>query len=53
MEWYTIKSEADIVHLMKIYEDGAIFEILETKEEISLPDLLHLYDGQVITIQHI
>ena len=45
--------DIDIKKLMSIYEDDAVFEILETHEEITLPDLLFYYDNQEITIQHI
>lgn len=35
------------------YEDNAVFEVLETGEKLTLPDLIYLYDGQKISIQHI
>jgi hypothetical protein len=35
------------------YEDDAVFEVLETGEKVTLPDLIYLYDGQKISIQHI
>jgi len=53
MPHHTIKSEQDIKDLMEKYEDDAIFENLETGEEFCLCDLLYLYDGQELTIQHI
>jgi hypothetical protein len=53
MKHHKIKSIDDIKKLQAIYEDGAIFEILETGEEMELTNLLFFYDGQEITIQHI
>ena len=55
MPHHKIKSEQDIRDLIERYDDASegIFEILETGEEMSLADLLYLYDGQQITIQHI
>ena len=53
MQHHTIKSIEDIKKLQEFYEDDAIFEILETGEEITLSDLAYVYDDQEITIQHI
>lgn len=53
MPHHKITCKNDIERLQDRYEDDAIFEILETHEEITLPDLLMVYDGQGITIQHI
>ena len=53
MKHHIIKCGQDITDLMEVYEDDAIFENLETKEEFTLSDLLYLYDDQEITIQHI
>ena len=53
MPIHKIKSTDDIRKLQAIYEDDAIFEILETHEEMELTTILHFYDGQEITIQHI
>ena len=53
MEHHKIKSLEDIKSLQEVYEDDAIFEVLETGEEIDLVNLLFFYDGQEITIQHI
>lgn len=53
MPHHKITCTDDIRKLQAIYEDGAIFEILETHEEMELTTLLHFYNGQVITIQHI
>jgi len=53
MPHHKIRSEQNIKNLIDRYEVDAIFEILETGEEMTLPDMLHLYDGQEITIQHI
>jgi hypothetical protein len=57
MSHHKITCEDDIRKLQAIYEDGAIFEILETHEEMELTTLLHFYNerfkGREITIQHI
>ena len=53
MPHHKITCTEDIRKLQVIYEDGAMFEILETHEEMELTTLLHFYDGQTITIQHI
>jgi len=53
MPHHKIKSEDDIRRVMGMpYEDGATFQVLETGEIVELPDLLHNYDGQEITIQY-
>ena len=53
MPHHKIKSIECIKKLQDKYFDDKIFEILETGEEMTLPDLLFAYDGQEITIQHI
>lgn len=53
MKHHKIKSIEDITELQKYYENDAIFEVIETHEEINLIDLAFCYDGQEITIQHI
>ena len=53
MEHHKITSKSDIITLQEIYEDDAIFEVLDTGEEVTLPELLFGYDYQEITIQHI
>ena len=39
MPHHKINSIEDIKKLIGIYEDGAIFEVLETGEELTLDDL--------------
>jgi len=53
MEHHKITCRKDIEELQKVYENDSHFEVLETGEEITLPDFLYLYDNQQITIQHI
>ena len=56
MNWHIIQNEKDVVELQKIYEDDSIFEILETGEEITLPNLRYNADWndfEKITIQHL
>lgn len=56
MQHHKIANENDIIKLQKIYEDDSIFEILETGEEITLPNFRHSADWndfEPVTIQHI
>ena len=68
MPHHKINSIEDIKKLIGIYEDGAIFEVLETGEELTLDDLHSAFligsgeavgnmeglkEGCNITIQHI
>lgn len=46
-----IKNSADLERLFKFYSDAEFFEIIETKEIVTLPDLMFCYDGQEITIR--
>ena len=48
MPFHKITSKNDLKELLEIYEDDAIFEILETKEEITLSNLLINYNNQKI-----
>ena len=46
-----IKNAADLERLFKFYSDAEFFEIIETREVLTLPDLMFCYDGQEITIR--
>ncbi len=46
-----IKNSADLERLFKFYSDAEFFEIIETREVLTLPDLMFCYDGQEITIR--
>lgn len=48
---YKISCEEDIKKIMKNEDDSIFFKVIETGEEITLSDLLYLYDGQQITIE--
>ena len=56
MQHHKITCEKDLIKLQEIYEDDSIFEVLESKEELTLPDLRFFGDWEnytPITIQHI
>ena len=56
MEHHKITKEQDLIDLQEFYEDDDIFEILETKEEITIPDFRYNADWnnfEPVTIQHI
>lgn len=56
MKLNKITSIDDLRALQEIYEDDAIFEVLETGEQMTLPDMIFYFDpGQpeCVTIQHI
>lgn len=56
MQHHKITCEQDLIDLQKIYTNDDIFEILETGEEITLPDFRYNADWnyfEPVTIQHI
>ena len=56
MEHHKITNENDLIKLQESYETDAIFEILETGEEITLSDFRYNADWndfEQVTIQHI
>lgn len=57
MPHHKITCKQDLIDLQEWpYEDGAIFEILETCEEVTIPDFLYNADWNnfdPVTIQHI
>ena len=48
---YRIKSIKDVIKLQKKYDDNVVFEVIETGEEFTLPDLHYFYDGQDFDIR--
>ena len=47
-----IKNETELRNLLEEYGDQELFEVLETGEELTIPDILFGYDNQELTLKH-
>ena len=50
-EMYLIKNEKDLRNIQNKYGDDIHFEIVETGEILTLPDIRYNYDNQIISIR--
>lgn len=50
-EMYLIKNEKDLRNIQNKYGDDIHFEIVETGEILTLPDIIYNYDNQIISIR--
>lgn len=53
IEIYYINCKKDIFDLRKKFNDDAKFFCTETRETLTIPDLLFGYDGQEITLEKV